>query len=118
MPSPAWCARAVALVRATRDHPDLRIGASVRGAIDLGGLAHQLARARGTGAEDWHVGLDAALVALSGRIRVAEASVRSPEDVVTELYRDVFGPPPEERGADDEDAADGGGGAGEARPRP
>jgi len=119
MPSPDWCRRAVALVRATRAHPDLRIGSSVRGAIDLGGLAHQLARARGTDPEDWHVGLDAALVALSGRVRVAEASLRTPEEIVTELYRDVFGPPPEERVDEDRDEdAEGGGGSGEARPRP
>ena len=34
--------------------------------------------------------LDAALVALSGRIRVREGTTRTPEDIVTELWESVF----------------------------
>lgn len=101
VPSPAWAASAVALVRATRDHPEIRVGSSVRGAIDLAGLAHELGRSRGVGSEDWHVGLDAALVALSGRVRVDESSARRPEEVIEELYVAAFGPPP----SDDPDPA-------------
>jgi MoxR-like ATPase len=37
------------------------------------------------------VGLDAALVALSGRIRLREGSARSSEDIVREIWLDVFG---------------------------
>jgi len=78
--------RAVRVVRATREHPDLRVGSSVRGAIDLALLTEQLAELRATTPTDEAVGLDAALAALSGRVRVREGSGRSPEDVVRELW--------------------------------
>jgi len=39
----AWRARVVDLVRRTRSHPDVRIGSSVRGAIDLVAIATRLA---------------------------------------------------------------------------
>ncbi|MEO8887759.1 MAG: MoxR family ATPase [Jatrophihabitantaceae bacterium] len=91
-----WRAQAVELVRLTRSHPDVRIGSSVRGCIDLVRMASSLARLRGVEPTDWPVGLDAALVALSGRIRLAESCTRSPEAVIGELYEQVFGPPPEE----------------------
>ena len=42
-------------------------------------------------AGDWHAGLDAALVSLSGRIRMHESAGRRPEEVVRELYEQVFG---------------------------
>jgi MoxR-like ATPase len=90
----AWRAKVVDLVRRTRNHPDIRVGSSVRGAIDLVRMAVSLARLRGTPNDDWHVGLDAALVALSGRIRLIESSRRDPESVVSDLYADVFGPDP------------------------
>ena len=79
-------ARAVAVVRATRTHPDVRVGSSVRGAIDLALLADRLADLRGADADDDGVGVDAALAALSGRIRIREGSGRSPDDVVRELW--------------------------------
>ena len=81
-------------MRRTRDHPDVRIGSSVRGAIDLVAIAGRLAASRGVPPDDWHAGLDAALVALSGRIRMLESSTRPPEDVVRELYVAVFGAEP------------------------
>lgn len=102
-----WRSSIVGLVRATRSHPDIRVGSSVRGAIDLVGLAVELAKLRKVPHPDRCVGLDAALVALSGRIRIQESSSRSPEDVVRELYCDVFGPDPEDQG-------DGGDSPGEA----
>lgn len=78
--------RVVALVRSTRNHPDVRTGSSVRGAVDMTLVAHELAPLRGCEPADDRVTLDAALVALSGRIRVREGSGRRPEDVVTELW--------------------------------
>ena len=90
----AWRGKVVDLVRRTRDHSDIRVGSSVRGAIDLVKVAASLARLRGAPTDDWRVGLDAALVALSGRIRLAESSRRAPESVVTELYTAVFGAEP------------------------
>ena len=76
---------------------DIRVGSSVRGAIDMVKVAASLARLRGPPTDDWRVGLDAALVALSGRIRLAESSRRDPESVVTELYTAVFGAEPRRR---------------------
>lgn len=89
-----WRERVVDLVRRTRDHQDIRVGSSVRGAIDLTGLAVSLGRMRHRPATDWHIGLDAALVALSGRVRLQESCPRSPEAVVRELYEGVFGAEP------------------------
>ncbi len=37
------------------------------------------------------VGLDAVLVALSGRVRLREGSLRNTEEIITELWHDVFG---------------------------
>jgi MoxR-like ATPase len=91
---PVWQAQVVELVRRTRDHPDVRVGSSVRGAIDLVGIAGRLGAARGVAQTDWRAGLDAAVVALSGRIRLFESCARPAEDVVRELYEDVFGPEP------------------------
>ncbi len=82
--------RAVAITRATRLHPDLRVGASVRGAIDMVEVAPRLAAIRGASVGDPSVGLDAALVALSGRIRLHEGGDRTAEDVVTELWERVL----------------------------
>ncbi len=87
-----WMAKTVELVRLTRDHPDIRIGSSVRGSIDMCAVASALAEVRSAPAHDPDVSLDAALVALSGRIRVREGSTREPEAVITELWRQVFEP--------------------------
>lgn len=78
--------RAVRVVRATREHPDVRVGSSVRGAIDLVVVADRLALLRGRSPTDEEVGLDAALAALSGRVRVREGGGRTAEDVVRELW--------------------------------
>ena len=94
--------RAVELARRTRDHPDLRMGSSVRGAIDLVAMAATLADVRSTTIDDPTVTLDAALVALSGRVRVREGSARSAEDIVTELWRAVFQPKPDRPAGDDD----------------
>lgn len=85
---------AVRLVRATREHPSLRRGSSVRGSIDLVVVGAELARLRSLGAlanlherpEYAQLVLDAALVALSGRIAVDEAVSVTAEDVLTELW--------------------------------
>ena len=103
---------AVELTRATRVHPDIRMGASVRGAIDLVLLLTGLARLRGepglspeTGLA-WDTARDAAYAALSGRIRIADGCDRSPESVLDELLAGLW-PDPD---------ADRSGGAGTAPP--
>lgn len=94
---------AVALTRATRSHPDVRQGSSVRGAIDLALVAGELLALRGV--TDAGTGLpatvatrnsyittvwDAVLVALSGRIHVDHAVDASPENVLREIWEDHF----------------------------
>ncbi len=96
-----FMSKAVALVRRTRSHPDLRSGSSVRGSIDLSAVAASLAEVRNSVPEDPSVSLDAALVGLSGRVRVREGSGRSPEEIVTELWEEIFNPAPDELSADD-----------------
>jgi MoxR-like ATPase len=95
---PVWLAGAVEVVRRTRSHPDVRIGSSVRGAIDAAAVAASLSSLRGVAADDPAVGLDAALVALSGRLRLREGCNRSAEEIVTELWREVFAAPEEADG--------------------
>jgi MoxR-like ATPase len=93
---PGWRSKVVELTRRTRSHPDVRVGSSVRGSIDLVRVASSLATARSADVTEWAVGLDAAFVALSGRIRLSESAGRTPEQIVRELYEGVFGPPPSE----------------------
>ncbi|MFZ4720142.1 MAG: AAA family ATPase [Ilumatobacteraceae bacterium] len=88
-----WLRRVVEVVRRTRVHDDVRIGSSVRGAIDLVAVANSLSSLRGAAVTDDAVGLDAALVALSGRLRLREGCLRSPESIVTELWNEVFAEP-------------------------
>lgn len=85
---------AVTVTRATRTHPDVRQGSSVRGAIDLVLVADQLARLRGlsdTGGEAYaQLVHDAMIVALSGRIHLDEAADTTPERVLREIWEDHF----------------------------
>ena len=84
---------AVALTRATRRHDDIRQGSSVRGAIDLCLIGHQLLDRRGIDqtASDYAVTvLDAMLVALSGRILLDEASGATATGVLRMIWEDHF----------------------------
>ncbi|HEX2784240.1 MAG TPA: AAA family ATPase, partial [Ilumatobacteraceae bacterium] len=85
-----WLAKVVQVVRSTRTHPDVRIGSSVRGAIDVAAVAASLAPLRHSSATAFDVGLDSAIVALSGRLRLRDGVSRSAESVVTELWTAVF----------------------------
>lgn len=86
-----WIRNIVEVVRRTRVHPDLRVGSSVRGAIDAALVASSLAQLRMVDLGNADVGLDSALVALSGRVRPREGSIRSAEEVITEIWQEVFG---------------------------
>jgi MoxR-like ATPase/Mg-chelatase subunit ChlD len=116
---------AVRLVRATREHRDLRMGSSVRGAIDLVLLLDGLLRMRGgyglsaDGARE--TTRDAMHAALSGRIRVTEGVERTPEAVLDEILDVVWPedttPPEPESDADPRDEQPPGGqGKGEGLP--
>jgi MoxR-like ATPase len=69
-------------------------------------VAASLAEVRGAAIAAPSVSLDAALIALSGRIRLREGSSRTAEDVVRELWEAVFG-----RRADETDDTEGKAGA-------
>jgi len=88
---PEWLGKVVELVRRTREHPELRVGSSVRGAIDIALVAATLADLRGQPPQQPSVGLDAAIVALSGRVRMREGSQRTSEGIITELWEEIFG---------------------------
>jgi magnesium chelatase subunit D len=81
---------AVALTRSTRTHRDIRMGASVRGAIDLVLLIEGLRKLRGEDEMSRPTALDAAFAALSGRIRIADGCDRSPEAVLEELLASLW----------------------------
>ena len=87
-------ADAVAVTRATREHPDLRQGSSVRGAIDTVLVAGRLSELRGLEAPDAEgypeLYFDAMIVALSGRIHLDESAERTPEAVLREIWEDRF----------------------------
>ncbi len=78
---------AVTLTRSTREHPKVRMGASVRGAIDLVRLGRELGGLRGEAAPvpGDPTFADAAIAALSGRLRLEEGSDTTPEAIVLEL---------------------------------
>ncbi len=85
---------AVAVTRATRTHPDVRQGSSVRGAIDTAMIAAQLAELRGVSGPDDdnypELFFDAMTVGLSGRIHVDEAVETTPERVLREIWENRF----------------------------
>ena len=100
---------AVAFTRATRAHRDVRMGASVRGAIDLVLLIDGLTRLRREAFMTRQTARDAAYAALSGRIRIADGCDRSPESVLDEILAQLW---PEDAGEpalpdDSPDATDG-----------
>jgi MoxR-like ATPase len=92
-PTERLVADAVALTRASREHPDVRQGSSVRGAIDLVLIAAQLLVLRGVSHAETayrELVLDALLVALSARVHVDDVSERSVEELLTELWEEHF----------------------------
>ena len=80
----------VGLTRATREHRDVRMGSSVRGAIDLVHLLTGLTRLRRETRMARDTARDAAYAALSGRIRVADGVDRTAESVIDELLEALW----------------------------
>jgi MoxR-like ATPase len=85
---------AVAVTRATREHPDVRQGSSVRGAIDLTLVAGELLALRGIAdpgdSRYRDTVFDAMVVALSGRIHLDETAETTPEAVLRQIWEDHF----------------------------
>ena len=132
----AWLVRlAVRAARLTREHPDLRMGASVRAAIDFVLVAEQLAMlrdvtpSRAPGDEDArHALVAAAQTAFSIKISVREASRRTADEVVAEVVDAALAdspPPPDDPrgsqpnpdGADNEAPQEDGGHSGPSQQR-
>jgi MoxR-like ATPase len=86
---------AVDVARATRTHPAVRMGSSVRGAIDMLRLADGLATLRDERPLGRDGLLEAAIAALSGRVRVHEDQERTPEEVIAELLDAALAAEPE-----------------------
>jgi MoxR-like ATPase len=90
----------VAVTRATREHRLLARGSSVRGAVDLAGILPGLARLQGVAdpiaPAGWDALVDAAQVALSGRIGLEPSASVTVEDVLTEIVLGVVGAGPAE----------------------
>ena len=104
---PRWLAKVVEVVRATRNHADVRVGSSVRGAIDTAAVAVSLGRLRGTAPTAADVGLDSGIVALSGRMRLRDGCSRSAEEIVTEIWHSVFDRVDDEAAPGDADGTSG-----------
>jgi MoxR-like ATPase len=92
-PDTAWITKMVEVVRRTRQHSDLRVGSSVRGAIDAARVAASLSSLRGVTCSDEASCLESALVALSGRVRLREGVSRTSDEVIEEIWRTVFESP-------------------------
>lgn len=87
---------AVGLTRATREHRDVRMGSSVRGAIDMAHVLTGLAGLRGEDPFSRETARDATYAALSGRIRIADGVDRTPESVLDELLDRLWPPDADE----------------------
>lgn len=95
----------VGLTRATREHRDVRMGSSVRGAIDLVHLITGLRELRAEPKPARDTARDAAYAALSGRIRVADGVDRTAESIIDELL-DRLWPPDVDELADSEEPSE------------
>lgn len=87
---------AVKLARGTRVHPEVKMGSSVRGSIDMVLVSEELLRLDGLHTQramidHYDLGakesiLDAALMSLSSKIWIKETSEKTPEDVIHEIW--------------------------------
>jgi len=88
----------VAIARGTRTHGAVRLGSSVRGAIDMVRLAYGLADLRSERPLGREGLLDAAVASFSGRLRMHEDQDRTAEEVIAELLDAALSAPPDAPG--------------------
>lgn len=88
--SKATKAIAVGLTRATRTHPEIKQGASVRGAIDIITLVSSLIDLGSESRTDYELLRDAAWVSLSGKIWLDPSSSKTAEVIIEELLLDIL----------------------------
>ncbi len=74
---------AVSMVRKTREHPDVKLGASVRAAIDLVDIYKSLQRTRNQTTVNFVL---AAQMALSNKVWLNETTSRSPNDIIDDIW--------------------------------
>ena len=83
-------ATAMEMARRTRAHKDIRLGASVRGAIDLVLIACQLLDSPdGAGTERTQLVFSSALMALRDKIWLNETTSRTSEDIIQEIWQSL-----------------------------
>jgi len=75
---------AVKICRATREHPEIKRGASVRGAIDLASLVSKL---NSHSVDEW---VDAAIMALGTKIVLEDDAGKPVEKIIREIVVSVF----------------------------
>lgn len=90
---------AVRLARETRSHPDVKMGSSVRGAIDMIKIAEKLFLLEGVkelgnksmmnNSDVSGLLLDAALMAFSSKVWVVETSEKTPEQIIVEIWNKI-----------------------------
>lgn len=81
---------AVAIARDTRKHPDVKLGSSVRGSIDMidiyaktmNGLGHSVSRYQ----LDDNLLLHSAVMSFRSKIWIYETSEKTPEEVIREIF--------------------------------
>jgi len=76
---------AVKISRRTRDHPDVRRGASVRGAIDIANIMKNFDPTE----ENWIL---ASVMSLATKIELMDGCGKTAEQVITECVREILGP--------------------------
>jgi len=81
---------AVEMARRTRQHEEVRLGASVRGAMDMVLIASELLAGLpanpGTQEPLDRLLLDAAIMAMRDKVWLLETSEHSPEDIITQIW--------------------------------
>lgn len=79
---------AVKMVRKTREHPDLKMGASVRGAIDLVDIFNGMQKIADQSNTNF---LIAAQMALSNKIWLNEMTSKTPDQLIDEIWTNLGG---------------------------
>jgi|Deesub1362A_J573_1020465.scaffolds.fasta_scaffold00023_195 MoxR-like ATPase len=80
---------AVKLARETRDHPDLKLGVSIRGPIDMVQIAEKMLR---LDLDEREALLDSMMLAFSGKVWLDELSEKSQEEVLEEIFNQIYTP--------------------------
>lgn len=81
---------AVDIARDTRNYPDIKLGSSVRGSIDMIDIYREtrnaLSRDKYRSAADNNLLLDAAIMSFRSKIWIYETSDKTPEEIIREIF--------------------------------